>query len=401
MAWNEPGKDDNNKPEGPPELDKVFKDISNKLKDLFGKKSHHDSTPPSGSGDGIVNKNRKPFIIGVLVLLIVIWFLSGIFIVSPAQRAVVLQFGKYQQTVGPGPHWLPRFIRSETTVDVQKISNYAYSAQMLTKDQNIVDVSVAIQYRIDNARNYLYNLVNANNSIQQATASALRQVMGNTTLDEVLTSGRAVVREAVLQQLKKILKLYHAGIEITDVALQPARAPAEVKAAFDDAIKAQEDELRYQNQAEAYANGVVPIAQGKAKRILQEAKAYQQKIVLTAKGNVAQFNAVYSVYKTAPTVTKERLYLAALENVLRKTSKVFVDTKASNNLLYLPLNKLLASANKSNLPLNNGNVQSTTSLANQEVLSGNQNLNNDLTINRPSREDIGNPDSTVGQGDRS
>ena len=400
MAWNEPGKDDNNKPEGPPELDKVFKDISNKLTDLFGKKSHHDSTPPSGSGNGIVTKSRKPFIFGVLILLIIIWFLSGIFIVSPAQRAVVLQFGKYQQTVGPGPHWLPRFIQSEITVDVQKISNYAYSAQMLTKDQNIVDVAVAIQYRIDNARNYLYNLVNANSSIQQATASALRQVMGDTTLDQVLTSGRAVVREAVLQQLKKILKLYHAGIEITDVALQPARAPAEVKAAFDDAIKAQEDELRYQNQAEAYANGVVPIAQGKAKRILQEAKAYQQKVVLTAKGNVAQFNAIYSVYKAAPAVTKERLYIAALENVLQKTSKVFVDTKASNNLLYLPLNRLLAAANKNNLPLNSGNIQTTNSVVNQQMLSGSESLNNDLTINRPSREDIGNPDSTVGQGDR-
>ncbi len=396
MAWNEPGNGDKNKPEGPPELDKVFKDISNKFASLFGKKSNNGA---ASGGDHTI-KSSKPFIIGIVVLLIIAWLLSGIFIVSPAERAVVLQFGKYLKTDGPGPHWLPRFIQSETTVDVQKISNYAYSAQMLTKDQNIVDVSVAVQYRIDNARNYLYNLVNANNSVQQATASALRQVMGNTTLDEVLTSGRAVVRQAVLEQLKKILKLYHAGIEITDVALQPARAPAEVKAAFDDAIKAQEDELRYQNQAEAYANGVVPIAEGKAKRILQEAKAYQQKVVLAAKGNIAKFNAIYSVYKTAPNVTKERLYLTALENVLQKSSKVFVDTKGSNNLLYLPLTKLLAHPNKNSSLPNTNETQVSTTLANEAGLSESQNSNNDWVTNRPSRGDLNNPDSIVGQGDR-
>lgn len=341
MAWNEPGTggDNGNKNAGPPELDKVFKDLSNKFASLFGKKNSTRS-PRGGSAKPV---NRKLFFTSGLGILIVIWLLSGIFIVSPAQRAVVLQFGKYYETVGPGPHWLPRFIRSQNTVNVRKVANYSYSAQMLTKDQNIVDVSVAAQYRIANAKDYLYNLVDADNSVKQAIASALRQVMGNTTLDEVLTSGRAVVRQQVQQQLIKTLHLYHAGIEIADVALQPARAPAEVKAAFDDAIKAQEDEQRYQNQAQAYANRVVPIAQGKAKRILQEAGAYKQKVVLEAKGDVAKFNAIYSVYQNAPTVTKERLYLAAMEKVLQNSSKIFIDdTTANNNLLYLPLDKLIA-----------------------------------------------------------
>ena len=399
MAWNEPGNSDNNgnKTDGPPELDKIFKDLSNKFAGLFGKKSTNGS---SNDGDATL-KSSKPFVITIIVVLVVIWVLSGIFIVSPAERAVVLQFGKYQDTVGPGPHWLPRFIQSETTVNVQKISNYAYSAQMLTKDQNIVDVAVAVQYRIDNAKNYLYTLVNADSSVQQATASALRQVMGNTTLDQVLTSGRAVVRQDILVQLKKILKIYHAGIEVTDVALQPARAPSEVKAAFDDAIKAQEDEQRYQNQAEAYANGVVPIAQGKAKRILQEANAYQQQVVLAAQGNVAQFNAIYTVYKTAPRVTKERLYLATMEGVLQKSSKVFVDTKGNNNLLYLPLDKLLNHTGKNVVPLSNEDKQVTNELSDTGVLSGGDGSGSELGSSRPSRDNSSNPDSMVGQGDRS
>lgn len=339
MTWNEPGTgDDNNKNAGPPELDKVFRDLSSKFTSLFGKKNNT-RAPRSGN---VTPMNRKLLVMGSITVIAVIWLLLGIFIVSPAKRAVVLQFGKYYETVGPGLHWLPRFIRSQTTVDVRKIANYSYSAQMLTKDQNIVDVSVVAQYRIANAKDYLYNLVNADNSVQQAIASALRQVMGNTTLDQVLTSGRAVVRQAVEEQLIKILNLYHAGIEITDVALQPARAPSAVKAAFDDAIKAQEDEQRYQNQAQADANRIVPIAQGKAQRILQEAGAYQQKVVLGAKGDVAQFNAIYSVYQLAPKVTKERLYLTTMENVLKNSSKVLVDTKGSNNLLYLPLDKLVA-----------------------------------------------------------
>ena len=395
MAWNEPGKSgDNNQPEGPPELDKVFKALSDKLTSLFGKKNNAGGSS-NISGQPTIT-NSKPFIIGGIIVLLVIWLLSGIFIISPAERAVVLQFGQYKETLGPGPHWLPRFIQSETTINVQKISNYAYAAQMLTKDQNIVDVALAVQYRIDNARNYLYNVVNANSSVQQATASALRQVMGDTTLDQVLTSGRAVVRQTVLQQLEKILKLYHAGIEITDVALQPARAPSEVKAAFDDAIKAQEDEQRYQNQAEAYANGVVPIAKGKAKRISQEASAYQQKVVLMAKGDVAQFNAIYAIYKNAPTVTKERLYLTAIENVLQKSSKVFIDTQGNNNLLYLPLDKLMARMHENKTTNNNEDTAIDNQLSPTTILSTNDNVATALD-SRPSRD---NPDSSVGQGAR-
>jgi membrane protease subunit HflK len=396
MAWNEPGKGGNQSggQDGPPDLDKVFKDIADKFNSFFGGKKKS-SSGSNGSGEGAVSV--KPFIIGGVVIALILWGLSGIFIVSPAERAVLLTFGKYSSTVGPGPHWVPRMIQQETTVNVKKISNYSYSAQMLTKDQNIVDVAVAVQYRISNAREYLYNLTNPDNSMQQATASALRQVMGNTTLDEVLTSGRAVVRQNILEQIEKILTMYNAGIEITDVALQPARAPAEVKEAFDDAIKAQEDEQRYQNQAEAYANGVIPLAQGKSKRITQEAGAYEQQVVLQAQAAVAEFDAIYSVYQNAPKVTRERMYLTAMENVLQHSSKVLVDTKGHNNLMYLPLDKLLAkqSATAEN---NAGNDSiSSKDLAASGVLPSS--YTND-SANSDSSSAYVNPDSTVGGGVR-
>lgn len=400
MAWNEPGngnKQGGNQ-DGPPELDKVFKDMSDKFSSLFGKKKSSSNHSSGGNGSE-ESFNFKPFVIIALIVAIILWAVSGIFIVSPAERAVVLQFGRFNSIVGPGPHWIPRFIQSETTVNVESISNYSYKAQMLTKDQNIVDVSVAIQYRISNAQNYLYNVTNPVNTVRQATASALRQVIGNTTLDEVLTSGRAVVRQHVMQQLEKILSLYHAGIEITDVALQPAQAPAEVKDAFDDAIKAQEDEQRYQNQAEAYANGVTPLAQGRAKRFIAEAGAYAKQVVLQAKAAVAQFNAVYSVYRNAPTVTRERMYLTAVEKVLQRSSKVFVDTKGNdNNLMYLPLNKLIAKTEKD--MQSSDNDDNSDKVTSQELTqSGVLDDSTDNTNSRPGGGFV-NPDSTVGQGVR-
>jgi membrane protease subunit HflK len=390
MAWNEPGKGNNNgsQQDGPPELEKIFKDLSDKLSGLFGKKGKSSS---NGSG-AASSKGSKAFFIGGIVVIIIIWILSGIFIVAPAEKGVVLQFGKYYSTVNPGPHWVPRFIQSEQTVNVQKISTYSYNAQMLTKDQNIVDVAVSVQYKISNARNYLFNVNNPTSSLQQATASALRQVMGDTTLDQVLTSGRSVVRQSVFEQLQKILKLYNPGIEITDVALQPARAPVEVKAAFDDAIKAQEDEQRYQNQAEAYANGVVPIAQGQAKRIIQEANAYQQQVILQAEGNVARFNALYTAYRQAPSVTKERLYLQAMQDVLTKSTKIFIDTKGSNNLLYLPFDKLLAQAGQAKAPTGDDHVGNLSSILNSADSTGDA---------QQAVSQNANPDSVVGtRGER-
>jgi membrane protease subunit HflK len=336
MSWNEEPKNNPSDPnKGPPELDKLLSDFFKK----FTKKS--DKQPSSGTTPSQNNAyHLKVLSVGIVCGLLLLWFIFGIFIVSPAEKGVILRFGQYQETVDAGPHWIPRFIDSEITVNTQKISTYSYDAQMLTQDQNIVNVAVAVQYRISNVKDYLFNAKNPERSLEQATASALRQVVGSTTLDNILTTGRAAIRDAVSTQLNDILKNYNVGIEVTDVALQPAGAPAEVKTAFDDAIRAQEDEARYQNQAEAYANNVLPVAQGKATRMLEEAKAYQEQTVLQAEAEVARFNAVYAAYQQAPIVTKERMYLATLESIYARSNKIFIDTKNSN-VLYLPIEAAL------------------------------------------------------------
>lgn len=341
MPWNAPN---NENPQGekgssaPPDLDEILKKMQKKWRTYFGANKSTDGSNeegPSGSVKGI-------FVIVALVLGL--WFLSGIFIVQPAEQSVVLRFGGYLETVGPGPHWIPQFIESQYKVNEQKIATYYYDAEMLTRDENIVSVAVAVQYRIANARAYLFNVVNPVLSLQQATASALRQVLGNTTLDAVLTSGREKVRGDVQMQLEKILDFYNTGILVTDVSLQPAKAPEEVKAAFDDAIKAQEDEQRYINQAQAYEKNVIPVAQGQAQRLLAAAKAYEQQVVLKARGDTLRFLAILPEYKKAPAVTRERLYLSAMEQVMSRSSKVLVDLDKSNNLVYLPLDKLLSSS---------------------------------------------------------
>ncbi len=350
MVWNEP--DDNKskdkdpwsgkkRQEGsPPDLDEAFKRFYGRISGLLGAKTGGSGRAPGGGSSGASNMGFLGIGLAAFVLL-VIWALSGIFIVGPADQSVVLRFGRYVETLGPGPHWLPHFIEKQTTLDVQNISQYSYQAQMLTEDENIVSVSIAIQYRIGNPRNYLYNVSNSSEVIKQATASALRQVIGHTTLDDVLTVGREEARVNVEKQLKKILARYKVGITITNVAMQPAKAPEEVKAAFDDAIKAQEDEQRFINQAQAYALNVVPVAEGKASRMLAAADAYKQQVVLHANADVARFNAIESIYEKSPSITRERLYLDAMQSVLSHSSKILLDTKGGNNLLYLPLNQMV------------------------------------------------------------
>lgn len=284
MGWNEPEKG-NNSWKGknqPPDLDEALKRLHKKLKNTF--------LGGAGAFNNSSNGNSTGILAGLVALVIVIvWALSGIFIVDPAEQAVILRFGKYTETVGPGPHWIPRIISSKIVMNVDRVMDYSYSAQMLTKDENLVSVSVAVQYRINDLQEYLFNVANPEESLQQATSSALRQVVGTTTLDQLITEGREVWGINVQDNLVKTLSLYKTGISIVNVSPQPARAPESVQDAFDDAIKAQEDEKRFKEQAYAYAAKVVPIAEGNASRIEQEAKAYSQQVVLKAKGEVAQY----------------------------------------------------------------------------------------------------------------
>ena len=366
MGWNDQDKDNN--PWGgknqPPDLDEALKRLQEKLKQTFSrgagklKSTQPMSDSTSGGGGFLVS-----IVCAVVVLL---WVLSGIFIVDPAEQAAILRFGRYVETVGPGPHWIPRFISSKIVLNVDRVSDYSYSAQMLTKDENLVSVAVAVQYRIGDLQDYLFNVSDPEESLQQATSSALRQVVGTTTLDQIITEGRDAWGISVQDFLVKTLARYKTGIVIVNVSPQPARAPENVQDAFDDAIKAQEDEKRFKEQARAYAARVVPIAEGNAKRIYEETKAFSEQVVLRAKGETAEFLELLPEYVRSPYVTGERMYLDAMQHVLSASSKIIVDGKAGN-MMYLPLDKIAMNAPQADL--------SQAARGKQEALLNQQNSN--------------------------
>lgn len=338
MGWNDPDKEKDpwSGKKQPPDLDEALKRLQRKIRLMLGGnglgKFRKETSASNNSGGGVLAGM-------VLAAVLFLWLVSGIFIVDPAEQAVVLRFGKYVKTVGPGPHWIPRFIESKKIVNVDRVADYSYTAQMLTQDENLVSVAVAVQYRIGDLQEYLFNVAEPEESLQQATSSALRQVVGATTLDQIITEGREAWGMSVQDALSKILSTYHIGITIVNVSPQPARAPESVQDAFDDAIKAQEDEKRFKEQARAYEARVVPIAMGNAKRIRQEAKAYAQQVVLQAKGETSEFLALLPEYLKSPQVTGQRLYLDAMQYVLTHSTKIIVDNKAGN-LVYLPLDKI-------------------------------------------------------------
>lgn len=339
MGWNDSDKEKDrwNNKDGPPDIDEALKRLQAKLRKVFFKTS-------GPSKNNSADDNGGGLLLGAIIVFVafILWALSGIFIVDPAERAAILRFGKYVETVGPGPHWIPRLISSKVLVNVDRVSDYSYTAQMLTKDENLVSVAVVVQYRIGDLEAYLFNVADPIESLQQATSSALRQVVGHTTLDEIITEGREAWGNSVQQSLIEILASYKTGIMVVNVSPQPARAPENVQDAFDDAIKAQEDEKRFKEQARAYEARVVPIAEGNAKRIIAEAQADATQVVLRSQGETAEFSMLLPEYLQAPQVTAERMYLDTMQMVLSKSSKVVVNNK-SGNILYLPLDKLVPS----------------------------------------------------------
>lgn len=344
MGWNEPDKEKDpwSGKNQPPDLDEALKRLQNKLKNLFkngpGKPGKDNVNMDSGSGSGSTGGGIIAIVL--FFVAIVLWALSGIFIVDPAEQAAILRFGKYVETVGPGPHWIPRIIATKVVMNMDRVLDYSYSGQMLTRDENLVAVSLVVQYRIGDLEAYLFNVSDPQESLQQATSSALRQVVGQTTLDQIITEGREVWGNSVQDSLINILGSYKTGIVIVNVSPQPARAPENVQDAFDDAIKAQEDEKRFKDQASAYEAKVVPIAEGNAKRVFEEAKAYAEQVVFRAKGEAAEFLQLLPEYVRSPAVTGHRMYMDAMQQVLSNSSKIIVDGK-SGNLLYLPLEKLI------------------------------------------------------------
>ena len=274
-----------------------------------------------------------------------VYAFSGFYTIKEAEQGIVLRFGQYAGTVDPGLRWKWTFAERIIPVDMQTTRDLPAAGFMLTQDENVVRVEMQIQYRVVDARNYIFSVTNADDSLSQSLDSALRYVVGHAQMDDILTSGREVVRQSVWQELEKIIEPYHLGLIIVDVNFKDARPPDEVKDAFDDAISAQEDEVRFLREAEAYARGIEPRARGRVKRMEQEALAYKQQTLLDAEGEVARFEKILPEYQAAPEVTRQRMYLTAMENVYSNTSKIMVDVDGGNNMMYLPLDKIMQQQN--------------------------------------------------------
>ena len=328
-------RDNKNQEQSPPDIEEVF---NNLLKKLGGgnKKGGSNNTSP----------NMPSFNLGKILPIAVviggiIWGASGFYTIKEAERGVTLRFGEFHSIVQPGLNWKPTFIDKVIPVNVEQVRELKTQGAMLTKDENMVKVEMTVQYRVQNPEKYLFSVSNADNSLGQATDSALRYVIGHMTMNDVLTTGRAVVREDTWKALNDIIKPYDMGLEVIDVNFQSARPPEEVKDAFDDAIKAQEDEQRYIREAEAYAREKEPIARGDAQRIVEEATAYKDRVVLDAQGEVERLQRLLPEFKAAPDLLKERLYIQTMEKVMANTPKVMLDSNNGNNLTVLPLEQLM------------------------------------------------------------
>ncbi|NQZ22374.1 MAG: FtsH protease activity modulator HflK [Colwellia sp.] len=339
MAWNEPGNNDKDpwkkkgdKNQGPPDLDDLLKDIGNKVGGIFGGKSSNGGGKKGISSVGLV----IALIVGILV-----YGFSGFYTIKEAEQGIVLRFGQYSGAVEPGLRWKWTFAERIIPVDIQTTRVLPAAGFMLTQDENVVRVEMQIQYRVVDPRNYIFSVTNADDSLSQSLDSALRYVVGHAKMDDILTSGREQVRQDVWQELDKIIAPYNLGLIVVDVNFKDARPPEEVKDAFDDAISAQEDEVRFKREAEAYERGIEPRARGRVKRMEQEALAYKQQTVLDAQGEVAKFNKLLPEYHAAPEVTRQRMYLSTMESVYANTSKVMVDVEGGNNMMYLPLDKMM------------------------------------------------------------
>jgi len=342
MAWNEPGGQKDKDPwggnEGPPDLDEAFR----RFKEKFGgKKSGGSGGNNSGQGSG----GQLPtisggMIIGILAVFIAIWFAMGVYQIDQQERGIVLRFGKYYTTVEPGLRWNPAIIDSVSKINTTKVRSIRIQGLMLTEDDNIVEVSLSAQYVVMDPKAFLLEVRAPEKSLVQATESALRHVVGSSSLHQILTEGRIAIAAEVHERLQSYLDLYRTGIHLSVVNIEDAQPPQDVQAAFDDVIRAKEDEARVVNQAQTYKNGVVPEARGQAQRQIEEANAYKGQVVAAASGEASRFGQLLAEYQRAPKVTRERLYIDMMQQVLSNSSKVMVDVDGGN-LLYLPLDQLM------------------------------------------------------------
>lgn len=347
MAWNEPGGGGSKDPwgnkggkqDGPPDLDEVFKKLNEKVTNLFGGKGGKSGGRGGSSAGGAKGLGF------IAVILLVLWAFSGIYIIDEGREGVVLRFGGFDRITQPGPHWYPRFIETVEIVDVERVRSLniggtTHESLMLTHDENIVDIQFAVQYKVSNARDYIFNVRDPDTTLRQVTETAMREIVGKNDMDFVIKDGRVQVATGTKDLMQNILDIYKTGLIVTNLNMQNAQPPEQVQHAFNDAIKAREDKERLVNEAEAYSNDILPRARGKAARMSQEAQAYRDEIIAKATGETDRFLKILNEYKKAPAVTRERLYLETMEDVLGNSNKVMIDVKKGNNLMYLPLDRL-------------------------------------------------------------
>jgi len=354
---NEPPQNqDNKRPnDGPPDLDQLWRDFNQRINRLFGKRGGGGSG--GGGGDGFRPDMRGAGIGAGIVAAIILflWLISGFFIVQEGQTGVVMTFGRYSHMTPAGFNWRwPTPIQSHEIVNVSTVrtvevgyrssvrNKVARESLMLTDDENIIDIQFAVQYKLKNASEWVFNLRDQEETIKQVAETAIREIVGKSKMDFVLYEGREKVAFEVSQLMQQILDRYKAGVQITNVTMQGVQPPEQVQAAFDDAVKAGQDRERLKNEGQAYANDVVPKARGAASRLAQESEGYRARIIANAEGEAARFKQVLVEYQKAPAVTRDRMYLDVMQQIFSNTTKLMVDSRSSNNLMYLPLDKLLS-----------------------------------------------------------
>ena len=339
MAWNESGngKDPWKRDgDGPNDLDQIVQEWQKRFSGIFGR----------GGGGGAGSGAAGGFVL--LVVLLVAWGLTGFYRVDEAERGVVQRFGAYTETTLPGLHWhLPFPIETVDLVNTIAVSNYAYRTEMLTADEQYVFIDMVVQYRRADPVKYSFEVVEPDLTLQDVTESALREVVGTTMLDVLVTGRRDEIASRTREVLQATIDLYGAGITVTSISLETVNYPQAVQAAVDDAQKARNDSERYGLEADAYANDIVPRARGDAVRILEDARGYRDRVIADAQGEAARFEALLFEYKKAPRVTRDRLYIEAIEEVYGNSSKVLVDSDSSGNLMYLPLDQLMNRSDRS------------------------------------------------------
>lgn len=360
--WGRNSQDDGHNPDGrktgdgPPDLDQLWRDFNNRLNRLFGKGGRGEG---GGGGGGFSPDMRGAGIGAGLVALIVgfLWLISGFFIVQEGQTGVVLTFGKYSHSTAAGFNWRwPYPIQSHEIVNISQVrtveigyrssvrNKQANESLMLTDDENIIDIQFAVQYTLKDASSWVFSNRNPEETVRQVAESSIREIVGRSKMDFVLYEGREQVALGVSQLMQQILNRYRSGVQITNVTMQNVQPPEQVQAAFDDAVKAGQDRERQKNEGQAYANDVIPKARGAASRLLQEAEAYRARVVANADGDAARFRQVLVEYQKAPAVTRDRMYLETMQQIFANTTKVMIDSKSGNNLLYLPLDRLISQA---------------------------------------------------------